>query len=1092
MLDLTSPLFPLEELSPKTFVKLPKTPHAESKSVKLYIILAEPHLFLEGFTKDEVMSRPPSILRGCVFLRIIHPVKIKELSLKLSGVSRTEWPEGIPPKKTELFETKGIINHTWPFFNYLNNYPISHNKRNNADLFIPKNDSDVSVFSLEGSQNNNNKNNNNNNITPVSSYSDLKPVMSPTNILKSFRSQTTSSHSIHSSDLNSTLSNGGNNNSSDDNKYFPPGDYVYSFEMPIQSSLPESVSVTFGSISYNLEAHLERSGTFKSNLTAKRPVSIVRTPFENSNEENEPIIIDRDWENRLQYDIVISSKQIILNSYLPISFRMIPLEKIKIHRLRVYITEHLEYYCHNKKVHRTEPPKKILLLEHKPTAPSDNLLSLGNDEIGGVELDFQVFIPEYYNEKFHLHPDTTSEDIQSHHWIKICIRISKSEPTPEDPNKRKQYELSIDSPMHILSSHCVHANTLLPSYEEQVKIDSINNGSTTDSNSVKTLTPKHNSASIIKRQSIDKMMSPRVDSILDANLFKPDSSVPIEMLSPQAKPFSPIASPQLNAINPELRENTFRGFDLSPIISPISIGNRSRSNSKAPNLRNRAISPMMRSSSSINQVPVAVRLPSSSSINEPPPPPFVLHPPTYAEATVDSNNTNTNRKVPKPKQRRITNSSVESSHSTNSGNSNGSGNSGIYLGGLNSSSTTSSSSATTNNTNNTNTNNNKQQINTPQPSTRISLKLASSMNNLSRLGNFASSGTGTTAVSIPDESTPSISSFLDSPIPSHEPINNLNNINNNSTISMNSRGRNPERTKGSTNNKTISREQSPSFDLAENTDLKFKITPIRSASASPFLKPHNDNRSTSPIRSASPIPIIAQDRGLNKLINATFTPGFTVDKSKKVIEDNNNHTIVSPLIKVTNSNHNSNDTRSPILTSDLDSILIAPEEHEMETSSINIPLFNHSINHGDRDLDDELINSDSSDEIISNGKLSDNYNLHSNTIGSINSLDLMLSNQSSNTLSNIVTRGSLSGPTGINNRNEPILGGMSLNYLGNELNDDIATDITNMSFNNNNYNNNNNNRSNYSSSSTSPTKHNTSSTTQSNGISWTKLRNPNL
>lgn len=1030
-----SPLFPLEELSPETFVKLPKIPNAESRSVKLYIILAEPHLFLEGFTKDEVLSRPPSILRGCLFLRIIHPVKIKEITLKLKGISRTEWPEGIPPKKVDHFESKGLINHTWPFFNYQNNYQITPNSRNNADLFIPKSDSDVSNFSLD------------NNLSPVTSNQDLKPVMSPVSLLKSFRNNSNNLNSISSnSDLSTSLSNSGN----DDNKLFIPGDYIYSFELPIQSSLPESVCVTFGSIIYNLEAHVERSGAFKSSLTARKPLNIVRAPFENSSEENEPIIIDRDWENRLQYDIVIYSKQVILNSYLPISFRMIPLEKIKVHRLRVYITEHLEYYCHNKKVHRTEPPKKILLLEHKPPKDNDNLLSLGNDEIGGVELDFQVFIPEYYNEKFHLHPDTTSEDIQSHHWIKICIRISKPEPTPEDPNKRKQYELSIDSPMHILSSHCVHANTLLPSYEDQIKLDCINNPSETYSN--KTLTPKFNSFSNSK-QSFDKMMSPRNDTILDSNLFKPDDSVPIEMLSQQAKPFSPIASPQLNAINPELRENPMiRSLDLSPIISPISNNgnnNRSRSTSRVSTIRSRNMSPLPRALTSVR---------SASIINEPPPPPFIENPPSYAEATKLSKN-NSNKKL---RNRRETSNSTLSVESSNSGNS---GNSALSF-----TATKNNNDNLNNNNHNNNSNNSKSSNpfttgninNNNLTSTRISLNLGASMGNnngsniqLPRIGSsLMTSGTGTTSSTTPDESTPSISSFLNSPHSNPMPHFDSSNFSNqpvelptsikksSSSASVTNRGRTKEP-------KFINNDLSS--DLAEDSDLRFKITPIRSSSASPYQRASQQQqsatvstivntgspvKSSSPLRSASPIPIVAIDRNLNKLVNSTFMPGFSVDdplqtrKKATVNNGNSNNNInpvplINPKINVTESRSGSektSTTSSPNLNG----------RKSADISSIDRPLL--QINN---DYDNNFSDS-SNDEDYGNQTLSDNYNLHSNTLGSLNSLDMMLNNRSQNTINTF-------SENGLNTRNNNFARGVSLNYLGNNIDSfEDGTDITSM------------------------------------------------
>ncbi|GME82934.1 unnamed protein product [Ambrosiozyma monospora] len=224
------------------------------------------------------------------------------------------------------------------------------------------------------------------------------------------------------------------------------------------------------------------------------------------------------------------------------------MEKLKIHKLRVSITEHLEYFCRGKRVHRTEPPRKFLLLEHCPPEGYDNLLAVGDDgdEISGKEFDFQVYVPERIGEQFRIHPDTSYDEIQSHHWIKLAIRISRSAPTPENPNKRKQYELSIDSPIHVLSPFCVHANTLLPTYTPQILPALFNNGN-----------PNRTS-------SIDVMMSPILDGsvILGANLYGPtDSEMPAELMSPQAKPMSPTLTSALNS-------NTFdtlRNFTGSPI-----------------------------------------------------------------------------------------------------------------------------------------------------------------------------------------------------------------------------------------------------------------------------------------------------------------------------------------------------------------------------------------------------------------------------------------------------------------------------------------------------------------------------------------------
>ena len=90
-----------------------------------------------------------------------------------------------------------------------------------------------------------------------------------------------------------------------------------------------------------------------------------------------------------------------------------------------------------------EPAKKYLLLEHK-AKKGRSLLSSKNpedesstdslndfdDDILPKELEFQLFVPTELNARTNsrLHPDTSYENIQAHHWIKICLRISKQDP----------------------------------------------------------------------------------------------------------------------------------------------------------------------------------------------------------------------------------------------------------------------------------------------------------------------------------------------------------------------------------------------------------------------------------------------------------------------------------------------------------------------------------------------------------------------------------------------------------------------------------------------------------------------------------------
>jgi hypothetical protein len=245
-------------------------------------------------------------------------------------------------------------------------------------------------------------------------------------------------------------------------RLFPPGDYLYSFEFPIDGSLPETIKSELGFVRYDLEAIVERSGAFRPNLLGSAEIQVIRTPAEGSLEQVEPIAISRNWEDQLHYDIVISGKSFPLGSQVPIAFKLTPLAKVECHRIKVYVTENIQHWTSDKTVHRFQPPKKVLLFEKRADSPSvsaypgstmrvtagggvswDNreaaargeeqinrnstslLGNLSNDTgVGPTEMEFSVQLPSCHamkgrDESQRLHFDTTYENIQINHWIKV-------------------------------------------------------------------------------------------------------------------------------------------------------------------------------------------------------------------------------------------------------------------------------------------------------------------------------------------------------------------------------------------------------------------------------------------------------------------------------------------------------------------------------------------------------------------------------------------------------------------------------------------------------------------------------------------------
>jgi hypothetical protein len=251
-------------------------------------------------------------------------------------------------------------------------------------------------------------------------------------------------------------------------RLFPPGEYLYSFEFPIDGSLPETIRSELGFVRYDLEGIVERAGAFRPNLLGSTEIQVIRTPAEGSLEQVEPIAISRNWEDQLHYDIVISGKSFPLGSQVPIAFKLTPLAKVECHRIKVYVTENIQHWTQDRSVHRFQPPKKVLLFEKRADSPSVStypgssirvtagggigwdhreeaargeeqvlrngtslLGNLSNDVgVGPTEMEFDVQLPSCHvmkgkDDAHRLHFDTTYENIQINHWIKVRGFLSR-------------------------------------------------------------------------------------------------------------------------------------------------------------------------------------------------------------------------------------------------------------------------------------------------------------------------------------------------------------------------------------------------------------------------------------------------------------------------------------------------------------------------------------------------------------------------------------------------------------------------------------------------------------------------------------------
>jgi hypothetical protein len=424
-------------ISAKSVISSVKTlpeekPVASGGGVNVNISLTEPVLFLRGFEQNENAERSTAMLRGTMVLKISKPAKLKAITLKFRGKATTKWPEGIPPKKVEFEEVDTLMSHTWPFFN--SQFPTAETGTGADRVELYKNSG-----GLGGSPNNSSLN-----LTSK----EAKRLSLQVNQSRSFGKGEGPS--------------GGPSVAQKGYRTFNAGEYLYNFELPLDSHLPETIDVDLGSVKYELEATVERAGAFRTNLVGTKEIILIRAPSEGSLEQVEPIAISRSWEDQLHYDIVISGKSFPLGAQIPIAFKLTPLAKVQCHRIKVFVTENVEYFCNNKRVHRMEPVRKVQLFEKRadspPTStfpgstmrivsgggvpydqraaaargedvqvqdPTNLLGNLGGESnIGPTEMEFNVQLPSCHSlrekEKLaKLHFDTTYQNIQVHHWIKV-------------------------------------------------------------------------------------------------------------------------------------------------------------------------------------------------------------------------------------------------------------------------------------------------------------------------------------------------------------------------------------------------------------------------------------------------------------------------------------------------------------------------------------------------------------------------------------------------------------------------------------------------------------------------------------------------
>ncbi|KAJ7502991.1 hypothetical protein B0H11DRAFT_1711405 [Mycena galericulata] len=277
-------------------------------------------------------------------------------------------------------------------------------------------------------------------------------------------------------------------------KEFKKGTYTFPISFAVPQNSPPSMQCPFGRVVWRLKANVHRPGAFVTRMTAVREVVVVAGPIDDDTEDTENIIVERYWDQQMQYLISISGRSFPIGGVVPVSFAMMPIAKIKIHRLGIYLEEKIQYYSQMNRVARTEPVLRIQLLSIKnddktgghilPLESNDAEalinsplvgLTMPGDDISELASEWMGPGPWTFHQELQLPPSCTllrftNKNKQSNmcvtHVLKCVMRVERGDDEAMDPKtgKRKLFDIVVQTPVHILSCWCNPEWMSLPQY----------------------------------------------------------------------------------------------------------------------------------------------------------------------------------------------------------------------------------------------------------------------------------------------------------------------------------------------------------------------------------------------------------------------------------------------------------------------------------------------------------------------------------------------------------------------------------------------------------------------------------------------------
>jgi len=221
-------------------------------------------------------------------------------------------------------------------------------------------------------------------------------------------------------------------------------------------------------------------------------VQVVSIPAESDVDTTGDVLIEKPWDNQLQYLFHVSGKVLTIGSSFNVKMSFLPLDKIQIYKLAVDLEERVDSYVGGMNMTRTVNSAHNLLLlqcddESRPLLPlnQDDPLAFEQSPLatlrhqgsrsdvisqllgpGPWPIRVNLHLPADCNV---LHPTSKSRESAIHvtHALRFTMRLTRGD-VPVDPrtNKRRLFEVVVRTPVHILSCYARTEYTALPRYSE--------------------------------------------------------------------------------------------------------------------------------------------------------------------------------------------------------------------------------------------------------------------------------------------------------------------------------------------------------------------------------------------------------------------------------------------------------------------------------------------------------------------------------------------------------------------------------------------------------------------------------------------------